>query len=96
MITIKNPTQSTLSIVFRGQEFTIEAGASLVVRPEVAAFWKGIHGFIETSKSTKEESPVEEESVESVESVEPAEESVEEVEAEEVEEKKTAKKKKIS
>ena len=43
---LKNPTEKEISVVYKGDRFTCEAGGSINVKTEVAKWWKSIHGFI--------------------------------------------------
>lgn len=91
MTKVYNPTESTISIQYRGVSYSIEAGETKDILAEAASYWKdSIHSFIVIEPrnevvNTKEveEAPVEE--------VTPEVEAVEEVVAEEVAPKKSKK-----
>lgn len=57
-ITLKNPTESDVRIVFQGEEYSIEAGKTADLDEAIASHWIGIHGFLQVeghSDTTVEE-----------------------------------------
>ncbi len=45
---VTNPTEQKISIMFRGVNYSIDAGESKIIESVVADYWKTmIHGFIE-------------------------------------------------
>lgn len=79
MVTLRNPSDNDVSIVYLGKPYSIGAEAAGVFPDDVADFWKGIHQFL-VVESTEVIAPVVSKKVE-VEEVQELEEK-EEVEDE--------------
>ncbi len=66
MLFIKNPTDQDVSIVIKGEAYTVDARGQLPVSEDVALAWKRVHSFlsvehIEAKKAEvqkEEEAPV--------------------------------------
>lgn len=52
MVTLKNPTNKSVSITFEGTKYTINANGTLQVTSQVAEFWLMIHQFLTVQTGT--------------------------------------------
>lgn len=60
MVTLKNPTDTIVSVQYLGREYSLEAGAVGEFSDEVADFWRGVHEFLIVTEETSrvaEEAP---------------------------------------
>lgn len=52
MVTLKNPTNKTITVTFEGTAYSITAGGTIQVTSQVAEFWLLIHQFLTVQTGT--------------------------------------------
>lgn len=57
MIILRNPTEQEVTIAYRGASYSIAPFESKEVAEELAEFWTGIHGFLQTQAVVKTTAP---------------------------------------
>lgn len=63
---LRNPTNSDVSIVYKGEILTVKANKDVVVTEEQGVHWSKIHQFLEIVNAPKVEVETKEEPVEEV------------------------------